>query len=67
MKKISFILLEEYPTIKLMYNLPLSITETNDKVKLRLYQNIIKDSFTDFTQTKNDSELSIGKKIYYYS
>lgn len=36
MKKISFILLEEYPIIKLMYKIPLSITETNDLVKIKL-------------------------------
>ena len=66
MRKISFILLEEYPIIKLMYKIPLSITETNDLVKIRLYRNIIKDSFPDFIETMDKSELNIGKQIFYY-
>jgi hypothetical protein len=66
MKKISFILLEEYPIIKLMYKIPLSITETNDLVKIKLYRNIIKDSFPDFIETMDKSELNIGKQIFYY-
>jgi hypothetical protein len=49
-----------------MYKIPLSITETNDLVKIRLYRNIIKDSFPDFIETMDKSELNIGKQIFYY-
>jgi hypothetical protein len=66
MKNISYILLQEYPVLKMAYNIPLSITETDNPIKIRLYRNIIQDSFNNYTETKNISELSKDKIIYYY-
>jgi len=66
MKKLSFILLEEFPLLKLMYKIPLSITETNDPIKANLYRNIIEHSFPELKETESISELNKNKKIFYY-
>ena len=44
-----------------------SVTETDKPTKIKLYRNIIKDSFKNITESECDSELNNGKKIYYYT
>ena len=64
MKSISFILLNFHNILKYHYDLPYSICETNRKTKIKLYRNIIKNSFNDIIETEDI--MNNGEKIYYY-
>jgi hypothetical protein len=64
MKSISYILFRFYPTIKDVGNLPYSLIDTNDPRKIKIYRNIITDSFDNVSEEiiKNED----GSNIYYY-
>lgn len=61
MKAISYILFDFYPNIS---KLPLSLSDTINKTKIKLYRNIIKDSFADVKETIGKDNN--GNPIYYY-
>lgn len=54
MKAISYILLDFYPSVS---NLPLSLGETNNPVKIELYRNVIRNSFPHIIET-NDLDFN---------
>ena len=60
-KSLCYIIENEYK------NIPYSITETDNKIKIKLYRNIFNDTYKNlFIETKNKSQLNVGKNIYYY-
>jgi len=65
LKNISYILIYLYNNMRLIYgDIIFSIGDTTNPVKVKLYRNIIKDSFPNFVETKTiDSQ---GNDIYYY-
>jgi len=64
MKSISFILINFHNILKYSYDIPYSICETNNPVKIRLYRNIIEQSFINIKETEDI--MYNGMKIYYY-
>ena len=65
MKKLSYVLYSFSPNILNKYpNMLFSLSDTENKVKINLYRNIIKDSFKDIIETESIDEY--GDKIYYY-
>lgn len=58
---ISYILFSFYPNIK---NYVLSISNTNNPIKIKLYRNIINCSFKNIKETEEIDDR--GKNIYYY-
>jgi hypothetical protein len=61
MKAISYIIFDFYPNIN---NIPLTLGDTDDKVKINLYRNIIKDSFPNVSESiGKDGD---GNPLYYY-
>ena len=61
MKAISYIIFDFYPRLS---NLPLSLGDTDDKVKINLYRNIIKNSFPNISETIGVDTR--GELLYYY-
>jgi hypothetical protein len=64
MKSISFILKNFHNILKYYNDIPYSICEINNPIKIKLYGNIIKNSFDDIIETKDIMKNS--KNIYYY-
>ena len=65
LKSITFILVEMYDDLKFFFgDIIFSITETDNPIKIRLYKNIIKDSFPNFSYKRRKIN---SKYIYYYS
>jgi hypothetical protein len=65
MKKLSFVLFSFSPTILYRYpDMLFSISDTTHPIKIKLYRNIIKDSFKNVKEIISTDEQ--GKPIYYY-
>jgi len=65
MKSLSYILFQSYPNIKYDNgDIPYSITESTKKNKMKLYRNIIENSFDNVIETEDI--LKDGRKIFYY-
>jgi hypothetical protein len=65
MKKLSYVLFSfSFNIIYKNPNMLFSLSETERDVKIKLYRNIIKDSFKNVIETESIDEY--GNKIYYY-
>jgi len=68
-KSLTYIINELYNDIKFFYgDITFSITETDNPKKIRLYKNLIHDSFPDFKYKRRKIKIQDEYKyIYYYS
>ena len=64
MKSISFILINFHTVLRYYNDIPYSICETDRKIKIKLYRNIIENSFDNIEETED--KMDNGMKIYYY-
>lgn len=65
MRKVSYVLLDFYPFLNSQNpGIPLSVGETKNPTKIKLYRNIIRDSFENVKEVEGMDDL--GGKMYYY-